>query len=446
MNGQPPFLPQEIIARKRDGHALTGEEIDRFVQGITHGGVTDAQAAALAMAVFLRGMNRDERVSLTMAMAHSGSMLDWSQDGLDGPVIDKHSTGGVGDKVSLILAPILAACGGYVPMISGRGLGHTGGTLDKLDSIPGYRSQPETDELRRVVHDVGCAIIGATADIAPADRRLYGIRDVTGTVESLDLITASILSKKLAAGLDALILDVKFGNGAFMPTLDDARALAKSLVSVGNGAGMQTSALLTDMNQILGRSAGNAVEVAESIALLRGDSPDPRLRDLTLALAGHLLALGGLADSAAAGTAMAEKALSSGQAAERFARMVIALGGPAGLMDDPQAHLPRAPVIEPIFPDEPGIVSTVDTRAVGVAIVAIGGGRTDPAAAIDHRVGMTSMAAPGETVGQQNQPLAIAHVRDQDDLAVARRALIRAYKTGPAPEVRHIIAEEIPAA
>ncbi|MEO1250699.1 MAG: thymidine phosphorylase, partial [Pseudomonadota bacterium] len=236
------FLPQEVIAQKRDGKALSAEAIGRFVEGITDGTVNDAQTAAMAMAILLKGMARDERVALTMAMARSGSVLDWSDAGFDGPVIDKHSTGGVGDKVSLILAPILAACGGYVPMISGRGLGHTGGTLDKLDSIPGYRSQPDTDELRTVTGKVGCAIIGATADIAPADRRLYSIRDVTGTVESIDLITASILSKKLAAGLDALILDVKVGNGAFMDNLDDARALAESLVSVGNGCRSHTGA------------------------------------------------------------------------------------------------------------------------------------------------------------------------------------------------------------
>ena len=441
-----PFLPQEIIAAKRDGHALSGEDIGRFIAALTGGGVTDAQAAALAMAVFLRGMDRNERVALTMAMANSGSVLDWSGAGFDGPVIDKHSTGGVGDKVSLILAPILAACGGYVPMISGRGLGHTGGTLDKLDSIPGYRSQPDTAELRRVVGETGCAIIGATADIAPADKRLYAIRDVTGTVESIDLITASILSKKLAAGLDGLILDVKFGNGAFMASLEDARALAESLVSVGNGAGMKTAALLSDMNQVLGRTAGNAVEVAESIAILRDEDPDPRLTGLTLALAGHLLALGNLAPDAAAGKAAAEEALASGRAAERFGAMVAALGGPADLLDAPRHHLPEAPVIEPVFPERDGTVSAVDTRALGIAIVAAGGGRTDPAAAIDHRVGLTDVAAPGEKVGPGQRPLAIAHVRDQDALAVLRRTLVDAYKLGPAPASAPLIAAEIPPA
>lgn len=272
------FLPQEVIARKRDGETLTAGEIGSFIAGLADGGVSHAQAAAFAMAVFFRDMNLGERVALTEAMRDSGTVLDWSD--LDGPAVDKHSTGGVGDNVSLMLGPILAACGVYVPMISGRGLGHTGGTLDKFDSIPGYETQPDEELFRKAVKGAGVAIIGQTADLAPADKTLYAIRDVTGTVESIPLITASILSKKLAAGLQALILDVKTGSGAFMPTLDKSRDLAESLVAVANGAGLRTGALITDMNEPLASAAGNAVEVRNAVDFLTGAHQDPRLREV----------------------------------------------------------------------------------------------------------------------------------------------------------------------
>ena len=302
------MLPQEIIRKKRDGGTLTTEEIGFIVRGLTDGSVTEGQVAAFAMAVFFQGMEVAERIALTLAMRDSGEVLDWP--GLDGPVLDKHSTGGVGDNVSLMLAPALAACGAFVPMISGRGLGHTGGTLDKLDSIPGYRTRPDAGTFRRVTRAVGCAIIGQTADIAPADKRFYAIRDVTATVESIDLITASILSKKLAAGLDALVLDVKCGSGAFMATQGDARALAESLVQVANGAGCRTSALITDMNQPLASAAGNALEVANAANFLTGDAIDPRLWQVTVAQGGELLMLGGLAATAMPwkNTAMAKAA------------------------------------------------------------------------------------------------------------------------------------------
>ncbi len=270
------FLPQEIIRKKRDGRTLDAEEIAFMVAGLTRGTVSEGQVAAFAMAVFFNGMARDEAVALTLAMRDSGTVLDWS--GLPGPALDKHSTGGIGDNVSLMLAPALAACGAYVPMISGRGLGHTGGTLDKLDSIPGYRTQPDLDLLRKVVADVGCAVIGQTADLAPADKRLYAIRDVTATVESIPLITASILSKKLAAGLAGLVLDVKTGNGAFMAKMEDSIGLAESLVAVANGAGMKTSALITDMNQPLASAAGNAVEVMNAVDFLKGNADRRLLR------------------------------------------------------------------------------------------------------------------------------------------------------------------------
>jgi thymidine phosphorylase len=404
------------------------------VAGITDGGVTDAQVGALAMAILLRGMSGPERVALTGAMMRSGDVLRWE---LDRPVLDKHSTGGVGDKVSLLLAPIVAACGGAVPMISGRGLGHTGGTLDKLDSIPGYDVKPSAERFREVVSEVGCAIIGQTGALAPADRRLYAIRDATGTVESLPLIVASILSKKLAAGLDALVMDVKAGNGAFLPALEDTRELARAIVDVARGNALPTSAFLTDMNQVLGRAAGNAVEVLESIeALTDPGSADTRLIEVTLALSAELLVLGGLESDASAARAATERALSSGAAAEVFASMVRALGGPADLLDQPQRHLPQAPVVAPVEAAASGAVSGVDVRAVGVAIVALGGGRTRETDPVDHAVGLTEVAAIGERVGPGERPLALLHARDQaafDQAAATIRSAFRLADAAPTP-------------
>ena len=438
------FLPQEFIRRKRDGGAVSAEDIDAYIRGVTDGSVTEGQVAAFSMAVFFQGMSLDERVALTRAMTHSGDVLDWSGKGLDGPVLDKHSTGGIGDKVSLILGPIVAACGGYVPMISGRGLGHTGGTLDKLDSIPGYRSQPDVETLERVVRATGCAIIGATGDIAPADKRIYAIRDVTGTVESLDLITASILSKKLAAGLGGLVMDVKFGSGAFAAAFEDAGALAESLVTVAEGAGLPTVALLTDMNQVLGRAAGNALEVKESIDLLTGQSVDPRLSEVTLALTAELLCLGGLAESVEEGLGRARQALADGSAAERFARMVAALGGPADILEESDRHLTAAPLRRDVFPEAEGIVTAVDARAVGVAIVAIGGGRAAPEDVIDHAVGLTDVAAIGETVGPGTKPLASVHARDDAQADRAAAMLRNAYTLGDAvPEAQPLVARRV---
>jgi thymidine phosphorylase len=426
-------LTAELIRRKRDGLELSADEIASLVFGIADGSVTDAQVGALAMAIVWRGMSPAERVALTGAMTRSGDVLDWSDAGLSGPILDKHSTGGVGDKVSLLLAPILAACGAYVPMISGRGLGHTGGTLDKLDSIPGYEVTPSIDRLRAAVARVGCAIVGQTARLAPADRRLYAIRDATGTVESIPLIVGSILSKKLAAGLDALVMDVKFGSGAMMPSLDQARELARAIVEVAVGNGLPTVALLTDMNQVLGRTAGNAVEVRESIDHLTGAGRDERLLEVTLALSAELLVLGGLeADVAAARTA-ALAALDSGRAAERFAAMVVELGGPADLVDVPSRHLADAPVVRPIEPDGAGTVSAVDVRAVGVAIVALGGGRAREDDAVDHSVGLTEVAALGERVEPGGRPLAVVHARDEDSARRAADAVRAAYVVGDAP-------------
>jgi thymidine phosphorylase len=427
------MLTAELIRRKRDGHELSGEEISELVFGIVDGTVTDAQVGALAMAIVWRGMSAAERVALTGAMTRSGDVLDWSSAGLSGPVLDKHSTGGVGDKVSLLLAPILAACGAFVPMISGRGLGHTGGTLDKLESIPGYDVTPGNDRLRSVVAGVGCAIVGQTARLAPADRRLYAIRDATGTVESIPLIVGSILSKKLAAGLDALVMDVKAGSGAMLPSLERARELAAAIVEVAVGNGLPTVALLTDMNQVLGRTAGNAVEVRESIDHLTGAARDERLLDVTLALCAELLVLGELHPDVDAGRAAALDALRSGAAAERFEAMVEALGGPAGLIDTPSRHLPSAPVVREVEPTAPGVVSAVDVRAVGIAVVNLGGGRAREDDAVDHGVGLTEVAALGERVEPGGRPLALVHAQDDESARRAARAVRSAYVIGDAP-------------
>jgi thymidine phosphorylase len=430
-------LAAEVIRRKRDGHALSAEEVEFLVAGITDGSLSDAQVGALAMAMFLRGMEPDERVALTSAMTRSGEVLEWD---LDRPVVDKHSTGGVGDKVSLMLAPIVAACGGAVPMISGRGLGHTGGTLDKLDTIPGYDTRPDVDRLQRVVDEVGCAIVGQTAEVAPADRRLYAIRDATGTVESIPLIVASILSKKLAAGLDALVMDVKFGSGAFLPGRDDAEELARALVDVAGGSGLPTVALLTDMDEVLGTTAGNAVEVREAIDYLTGAAREPRLHEVTLALAASLLEQGGLADD---GRAVAERALDSGAAAERFAAMVAALGGPAGLMDAPDEHLAAAPVVRAAAPERPGTVTGMDCRAVGLVVTGLGGNRRREDDAIDPAVGLTEIAPTGAQVGP-DRPLAIVHAASDAAADEAIAALRAAVTVGDeAPPERPVIAGRI---
>ena len=422
------MLPQEIIRRKRDGETLSAEEIGFMVSGLTEGTVTEGQVAAFAMAVFFRGMKLEEAVALTIAMRDSGTVLDWSH--LPGPALDKHSTGGIGDNVSLMLAPALAACGAYVPMISGRGLGHTGGTLDKLDSIPGYRTQPDLDLLRKVVAEVGCAIIGQTADLAPADKRLYAIRDVTGTVELVPLITTSILSKKLAAGLAGLVLDVKTGTGAFMEKREESRALADSLVTVANGAGMRTSALITDMNEPLATAAGNAVEVMNAVNFLKGN-PDRRLHEVTVALGGELLALGGLAADDAEGRGKIAAAFSSGQAAEIFGRMVTALGGPADFMERPQNYLKPAALVRPAESERAGVVTHIDTRAIGIAVIELGGGRMRATDAIDHSVGFTRLAGLGTKVGP-DAPLAMVHARDETAAARAETALRAAYVIGDA--------------
>lgn len=435
------MLPQELIRKKRDGSRLSDAEIEFLVKGIADGkGLADAQVGALAMALFLNGMDAAERIALTRAMTHSGEVLSWKGENLPGPIVDKHSTGGVGDKVSLMLAPMVAACGAFVPMISGRGLGHTGGTLDKFESIPGYSAKPDLALFRRVVREAGCAVIGQTADLAPADKRLYAIRDVTGTVESIGLITASILSKKLAAGLDALVMDVKFGSGAFMAKFDDAKALAQSIVEVANGAGLRTRALLTDMDRPLGRTAGNALEMREAVAYLKGEQ-DARLHGVTKALAVEMLDLSGVAsrDEAAA---RIDAALATGEAAERFARMVAGLGGPKDFLERTDAYLPKAPIVRPVHAPASGMIAKIDTRAIGIAVLELGGGRVDPAQTIDHAVGFTDIASTGEEAGP-DRPLAILHARDEASAEKATRTLIAAYTPGDAPAAVPVVRETL---
>ncbi len=434
------MLPQEIIRIKRDGGVVPDEQIDDFVDGITTGAVAESQAAAFAMAVYLKGMTVAESVALTRAMTRSGVQLTWA---LDGPVLDKHSTGGVGDTVSLMLGPIVAACGAYVPMISGRGLGHTGGTFDKFESIPGYRATPTMSEFKRVVKRVGCAIIGQTTDLAPADKRLYAIRDVTATVESIPLITASILSKKLAAGLDSLVMDVKVGNGAFMSTPKSALALAESICGVAVGAGMPTTALVTDMNQPLASTAGNALEVAYAIDYLTGARREPRMHDVIVALGAEMLVLGKLVRTVASGRGAMERALDSGEAADRFGRMVRALGGPSDLVTRPGKHLERARVELAVVPERAGVVTRIDTRRVGLAVVTLGGGRRRPQDAVDHAVGLTQLAALGDHV-DGDRPLAVVHARTEAAARAAAKDLVASYRIGTtAPAATPVVTQRV---
>lgn len=427
-----------ILARLRDGAKLSAAEMNWFAQGLANGQVSDAQAGAFAMAVFLNGLTDQERVDLTLAMRDSGDVLKWD---LPGPVIDKHSTGGIGDCVSLPLAAALAACGGYVPMISGRGLGHTGGTLDKLEAIPGYSTDADEARLRQIVDRVGCAIVSASGRIAPADKRLYAVRDVTGTVETRNLIVPSILSKKLAAGLQSLVLDVKLGSGAFMRNAQDARDLATALVTTANGAGCKTTALITDMNQPCVPSVGNAVEIAEVVRMLRGETRGV-LRDLTIALGADVLAGAGLASSLADGEKMISACLDDGRAAEVFAKMISEQGGPADLLDRADELLPKAPVVVPVPALQSGHVSALDGVAVGQAVVHLGGGRLRDGDPVDPAVGLTDVLPLG-TVVEKGDPLAFVHARNQDQAAAAISALEAAITIGDPATIGPLIIERI---
>ncbi|MGL5295317.1 MAG: thymidine phosphorylase [Aeromonas sp.] len=423
------FLPQEIIRKKRNGEALSAQEIQFFIQGITNNSIGEGQIAALAMAVYFQDMTMDERVALTCAMRDSGMVLNWEHLNLGGPIVDKHSTGGVGDVVSLMLGPMVAACGGFVPMISGRGLGHTGGTLDKLDAIPGYQTSVSNARFLNVVKDAGVAIIGQTSDLAPADKRIYAVRDITATVESIAMITGSILSKKLASGLDALVMDVKVGSGAFMPTFEASEELAKSIVAVANGAGCRTSALLTDMSQVLASSAGNAVEVREAVRYLTGAYRNPRIHAVTMALCAEMLISAGLARDDGEARSKLQAVLDNGKAAEIFGRMVTGLGGPADFVERYDAYLPSAAIVRPVFASHSGVVTAMDTRALGLAVVAMGGGRRSAGDKLDYAVGLTDMIRLGQR-GDASTPIAMIHAQTEEQYAHAAGLVLAAVQMG----------------
>ena len=438
------MLASEIIRRKRDGLALERAHIDAFVRGLVDDSWSDAQVAAMAMACFFRGMSTEETCALTEAMTRSGTVLQW--DGaFPGPILDKHSTGGVGDKVSLVLAPLVAACGGVVPMISGRGLGHTGGTLDKLEAIPGYRTNVTSGELEQVLRRAGCAIVGATGEIAPADRRLYAIRDLTATIDSIPLICASILSKKLAEGLDAMVLDIKVGNGAFAADLAFAREIATALTDVATSAGVRTTAWLTDMNQVLGRSCGNGVEVMEAVGILAGTERDPRLWQVIRTLAAELLVLGGIDETVGAAEARLDAALAQGHAVEHFSRMVAALGGPSDFVERAASYLHSAPVSRPLEATRSGFVTRVATRDLGIACIELGGGRHKADDRIDPRVGFTAVAAPGDRL-ERGDPLAVVHAASVADAERVAALLAQAFEIGDEPpDARPVLAGRVEA-
>ncbi len=434
------MLFTDVIRSKRDGGELSDDQIQYFVDGLADESIPAEQVSALAMAVMFNSMTFDETAKLTLAMASSGSVLEWQDLQLDGPVVDKHSTGGVGDKVSFMLAPIAAACGCHVPMISGRGLGHTGGTTDKAEAIPGYNTAPDFATFRQVVKDVGCAIIGQTADLAPADRRFYAIRDITATVESVPLITASILSKKIAAGLEALVMDIKVGSGAFMKTPERARKLSKSIIATAAMANLKTHVLITDMNQVLGRTAGNALEIDEALRYLRNDEREPRLDEVVLGLCAEMLVVTGTEPERDAARKKCDEAVTSGRALEIFGRMVTALGGPPDFIENSQKHLVAAPVIRPVH--AAGYLTEIDTRGVGNAIIELGGGRHRVGEVLDLSVGFSDIASVGAQL-DDHTPLAVVHAASEDDAAQAEQHLLDACTTSDTAPPKQAVIHEI---
>ena len=428
------MVPQWIIEQKRDGKALSEADIRAFIDGYTRGDIPDYQMSALAMAIYFQGMTPAETAVLTDAMMRSGDVLSFP--GLDRPTVDKHSTGGIGDKVSLPLAPLVAACGAAVPMISGRGLGITGGTLDKLESIPGYRVNLSVEEFGRVLKDVGCSIIGQTARLAPADKKLYALRDVTGTTPSLPLICASILSKKLAEGADSLVFEMTYGPGLFRPTPAAARELGEAMAAIGRAAGRRITAYLTSMEQPLGRTAGNALEVRESIETLLGKGPADTER-LCIVYGGEMLRLAGLAASTEEGEAAIRRALASGAGYETFCRMVAAQGGDVGAIERPE-RLPQAPVVVDVPAPADGFVASVDTYAIGRVVFLLGGGRTKTTDAIKPAAGVDALVKCGERV-RKGDPLFRIHAMGEDDVAAIRAiadgAVALSDTPVPAPEL-----------
>jgi thymidine phosphorylase len=421
------FLAAEFIRAKRNGQVLSDAALRQFVEGVSDGEVSDAQIGAFAMAIHCNGMTMAEQTAMTLAMRDSGRCLSWPD--LNGPVLDKHSTGGVGDLVSLVLAPLMAACGAYVPMITGRGLGHTGGTVDKLESIPGLNANPGEDLFNQTVRKTGLAMTGSGNDLAPADGRIYSIRDLTATVDSIPLIVTSILSKKFAEGLDALVLDIKTGNGAFMVERNSARDLAANLVEVAELAGLPCRALITDMNQPLARNAGNALEIHEVIRFLKGDERHERLQEVILSLGSELMVLGGLAAKPKLARKTLVGALEDGSAAEHFAQMVEMQGGPADLLENPHKHLESAPVVRALESPADGCIEFIDTRAVGMCVVLLGGGRIHVDDRLDHRVGLSGLCNVGDMV-TKGEPLGIIHANSEDAWQEAADAFAAAIKVG----------------
>ena len=433
------MLPQEIIRKKRNKEVLSQSDIQTFIKGVTDETISDAQIGAMTMAMLLNGLNDKETVDLTLAMRDSGDVLKWN---LKGPVVDKHSTGGVGDKVSLVLGPILAACGAYVPMISGRGLGHTGGTLDKLDSIKGYQTAPSNELFQKTVEKVGCAIIGQTGALAPADKRIYAVRDVCATVESIPLITASILSKKLASGLDNLVMDVKFGKGAFMEKIEDARALAKSIVTVATNAGTKTTAILTDMNAVLGYTVGNALEVLESVDYLKQENVNKRLDEVTKALCAEVLVSSKLCKTHEDAMLQIKQVLTSGKALEKFAEMVYMLGGPKDFTYKSETYMPKAPIVRPVFAKKEGYVSSMQTRDIGLLLVELKGGRTHPLQEINHATGFSNFCQIGDKTDEKT-PLCVVHAMSEDEFLNAANKLETLIEIGDKPHLTNAVFQKI---
>jgi len=419
------MIPQEIIRKKRDKFSLSEDEVKLFVNGLTDNSFSDAQIAAMSMAIFQNGMTAEETVWMTHAMKNSGDTLEW-QDIVDSDLVcDKHSTGGVGDKTSLLLAPILAACDLFIPMISGRGLGHTGGTLDKFDSIPGYNTKPDIDVFRQVVKDVGCAIIGQTSNLAPADKKLYSIRDIVGTVESLPLITSSILSKKIASGLKTLVLDVKVGNGSFNSTLEIAQNLAHSLVNVAKGAGLECEAILTDMNQVLGRSAGHSLEVIECIEYLVSNKRDSKLEAITNELASSILMM--IKNiSKEESLKQINTVLANGKAAEKFERMISALGGSNSFLSTYKKELSNNTFVQDIYLEKQGWIKEIKTRDLGLLLIELGGGRKQVDDKINYHVGYDNVLGVGESV-DSSTPVIKVYANSKDDFNKIKNSIINCF-------------------
>ena len=439
-------MPQEVIRRKRDGQALTEAEIASFVKGVTDGSVSEGQIGAFTMSIYLNGMTTTERVALALAMRDSGEVLDWSKTGIDPKtIIDKHSSGGVGDeKVTLLVVPLAAACGLTVPNLSGWGLDYCGGEMDMLASVPGYDGAPRPAKYMAAVLAAGGAISGPTAELAPADRKIFKVRDVTATVESVALITGSIMSKKLAVGPNGVVICVGSGTGAYMPTVEHARELAESMAEVAAGAGIPSVMLLTDLDAVLGASVGSAVEMQETVDFLTGAYLDPRTKELVIEVTADMVRLAGVAPDMAAARTLAEARLADGSAAERFGRMITALGGPPDFVAHAADHLPRAAIIRPVFPETAGYVAGMNAKAVGLALIALGGGRKRPDDPIDLAVGFTEFCQVGDKVGP-GAPFCVIHARNEaewEDAAARVRAAVR-IAGSPPPPLGPIVIERI---